>query len=442
MEKLIIPIRGMHCRSCEITIEGNLKKVDGVKKSEVSHMSGRAKIWYDQNQPSQGSIAKAIEDAGYAVGQEDKKHWFSRNPRDYYYLVNAAAILILLFIFAQMAGLSGISANFNQKSISLAVVVGLVAGVSSCMALIGGLVLALSVQHAEAHPESTRMQNFRPHLFFNLGRILGFALFGGTIGFIGGRLQPSVRAMAILTIIVGAVMVLLGLKLIEIFPILQRINITLPKFVSKNLGFKQDQKEYSHAGAFALGALTFFLPCGFTQAMQLYAISTGNFMQGALIMSLFALGTAPGLLGIGGLSSAFKGSKAKLFFTAAGLAVIFLGIFNIHNALALVFPPKPAEIVEQNEGKITGTVQEVRMSQNGYGYSPNVITVKKNNTVRWIINSTNQYSCSSLLVAPSLGLSRKLEPGENVIEFTPTRLGDIAFSCSMGMYRGKFIVIN
>jgi sulfite exporter TauE/SafE len=60
-------------------------------------------------------------------------------------------------------------------------------------------------------------------------------------------------------------------------------------------------------------------------------------MQGAIIMSLFALGTAPGLLSIGGLSSSLKGSKAKLFFAAAGLAVIFLGIFNISNASRIVF---------------------------------------------------------------------------------------------------------
>lgn len=443
MEKLILPIKGMHCKSCELSIEDHLRAVSGVKKSEVSHISGRCKIWYEQGKkPSIFHISKAVEAAGYTVGQEDAKHWLSRNPRDYFFLVNAGAILLLLFIAADMAGLFNVGADFNQKGVAVAALVGLVAGVSSCMALIGGLVLALSARHAELHPEATGMEKFRPHLFFNLGRVLGFGLLGGLIGLMGGVLQPSIKMMAVLTLIVGAIMVLLGLKLIEIFPVLQKVNITLPKFISRVLGIKQDQQEYSHKAAVFGGALTFFLPCGFTQAMQLYAISTGSFSQGALIMSLFALGTAPGLLGIGGLSSAFKGAKAKLFFTTAGLAVIVLGVFNISNASSIVFPSQVIGNAKNNQQNVTGTVQEARMTQSGNGYSPNQFTVKKGNTVRWIINSTNQYTCASYIRMPSYGISQPLRAGENVIEFTPTQTGEIAFSCSMGMYRGKFTVID
>lgn len=442
MQKLIVPIRGMHCKSCELLIEDKLRQIKEIKKCEVSHVACRAKIWYDETRPSQNQIGKAIEAAGYTVGQEDKKHWFSRNPRDYYYLANAGAILLLLFIAAQMSGISDIAGGLNQKSIVMAAVVGLVAGVSSCMALIGGLILALSARHAEIHPEASGMEKFRPHLFFNLGRILGFAFFGGLIGLIGGVLQPSIKVMAVLTVIVGAVMVLLGLKLIEIFPILQRVNITMPKSVSRLLGMKQDEKEYSHKAAALGGALTFFLPCGFTQAMQLYAISTGSLGQGALIMSLFALGTAPGLLGIGGLSSAFKGVKAKLFFATAGLAVILLGIFNISNASSIVFPSKVIGGTQTNQQNPGETVQEARMTQGSYGYSPNQFTVKKGTPVRWVINSTNQFTCASYLRMPAYGISQPLKAGDNIIVFTPTQTGEIAFSCSMGMYRGKFIVID
>ncbi len=446
MQKFIIPIRGMHCKSCEILIEENLKQVSGVKKVESSFVSGSAKIWYENTKPSSNAIGKAVENAGYTVGQEDVKFWFSRNFRDYYYLINAGAILLVLYILAQMSGLSGIAENLNSQSIAMAGVIGLVAGVSSCMALIGGLVLALSARHSELHPEATLMQKFRPHLFFNLGRILGFGILGGLIGVIGGALQPSVKVMAFLTLIVGLVMLLLGLKLIEIFPILQRVNITLPKSVSRVLGIKHEAKEYSHKSAIIGGALTFFLPCGFTQAMQLYAISTGSFVQGALIMSLFALGTAPGLLSIGGLSSAFKGAKARLFFATAGLAVILLGIFNISNASLIVFPPKAEKLgVESspsNQQAIVGNIQEVRMTQGGSGYTPNQFTVKKGNTVRWIINSTNQYTCAAYISMPTYNIAQPLKAGENIIEFIPTQAGEVTFTCSMGMYRGKFIVTD
>lgn len=443
MQKFIVPIRGMHCKSCEILIEENVKKVSGVRKVESSHVSGRAKIWYDNAKPSNNAINKAIENAGYTVGQDDKRHWFSRNPRDYFFLVNAGAILLFLYILAQMFGVSDIAGSFNQKSIAMAGLIGLVAGVSSCMALIGGLVLALSARHSEFHPEATAMQKFRPHLFFNLGRVLGFGLFGGLIGLIGSVLQPSPKFLGILTLVVGGVMILLGLKLIEIFPILQRVNLTLPKFVSRLFGIKQEEKEYSHKSAFIAGAFTFVLPCGFTQAMQLYAVSTGSFVQGALIMALFALGTAPGLLGVGWLSSAFKGTKAKLFFATAGLAVVLLGVFNISNASSIVFPPKTISGT-QSDKKTTavGNIQEVRMTQGASGYNPNQFTVKKGNMVRWIINSTNQFTCASYIRMPSYGIGQPLKAGDNIIEFTPTQTGEIAFSCSMGMYRGKFTVID
>lgn len=52
----------------------------------------------------------------------------------------------------------------------------------------------------------------------------------------------------------------------------------------------------------------------------------------------------------------------------------------------------------------------------------------------------NPYSCASQLTAPSIGVSKQLEQGENVIEFISPASGIIRFSCSMGMYSGKIII--
>ncbi len=444
MQKFTVPIKGMHCKSCEILIEENLKQIKEIKKSEVSHVSQRAKIWYENSKPSLNQISKAVEKAGYTVGQEDNKSWFSRNPRDYFYLINAGAILLLLFMAAQIFGFSEISTGFSQRSIAMAGLVGLVAGVSSCMALIGGLVLALSAGHAELHPEASRMEKFRPHLFFNLGRIVGFGFFGAIIGLIGGALQPSIRVMSILTLIVGAVMILLGLKLIEVFPILQRVNITMPKFVSRMLGIKHEAKEYSHKSAMVGGALTFFLPCGFTQAMQLYAISTGSAIQGALIMSLFALGTAPGLLGIGGLSAAFKGSKAKLFFATAGLAVIMLGAYNISNASRIVFPANDAVATSPNSAALSGAVQVINTEyRSGIDINPKQFTVKVGQPVKFVIDVKDEGSgCMSTIMIPGLyNKPQFLQQGTQLsMEFTPGKTGTYPITCAMGVKRGTLTV--
>ena len=428
----------MHCASCEILISKNLQKVAGITGVKANHQRGEAIIYFsDSNKPSAKAVRGAVQDAGYNVGAKDKLPWFSDNPRDYKDLAKAAVILFGIYLIGRWLNIFDLNVTAGNTGVMVALLVGLVAGVSTCMALIGGLVLGLSARHAELHPEATPMQKFRPHIYFNVGRVLGYAGFGGLIGLIGQAFKPSNNLLGFLTIVIGAVMLFFGLKLIEIFPVLKDKSITLPSGIAKIFGLHKEVKEYSHKSALVMGGLTFFLPCGFTQAMQLYAVSTGSFWQGMAIMGLFALGTAPGLLGIGGLTSVFKGHKAKIFFMTAGLAVIILGWTNIANGSRLFSG------VKRNSGtQITKEVQEVRMTQHGRGYSPNVLTVQKGKTVKWVINSTDPYTCASALIMPKFGINELLRKGENVILFTPTEVGEVPFSCSMGMYRGKFIVTD
>jgi sulfite exporter TauE/SafE len=249
--------------------------------------------------------------------------------------------------------------------------------------------------------------------------------------------------LSILVFLVGAVMLFLGLKLIGIFPRIEGATISLPKSISRFLGIKQEVKEYSTRGVFITGALTFFLPCGFTQAMQIYAISTGSFLSGALIMGLFALGTAPGLLGIGGLSSIAKGSWGRVFFKFAGVLVIVFGLINVRsgwNLSGLVSSSQqPGEVAT---APIEDGFQVIRMTQKVNGYSPRQFTIKKGVPVRWIVNSENAYTCAAFLTIPAYNLFTPLKDGENIIEFTPQESGPLRFSCSMGMYSGVFNVVE
>jgi uncharacterized protein len=446
--KITIPIRGMHCRSCEILIEKSLKNISGVHKAEANYKKGEIDVFFDnKNNETRSSkfiketseaIKEIVKNTGYEIGYKNKLEWLSRDKNDYIYLSYGFLILFIMYFIAKSLGLFSLDVNSESASLFVVLMVGLVAGVSTCMALVGGLVLGISARHAEAHPEISVRQKFTPHLYFNLGRVLGFGLLGGALAVLGSAIQPSAGTLGLMTIVIGGVMIFLGLKLVEIFPALKEKSISLPKGISKFLGMHKEQKEYSHKGSFITGALTFFLPCGFTQAMQLYAVSSGSFINGVLIMSLFALGTAPGLLGIGGLASIFKGKKARIFFATTGLAVIILGWVNINNGSQLIFQGKAKTVAPSANNSLE--VQEIRMTQESSRYSPNILTVEKGKKVRWIITSTNQFSCASSIVMPKYGISKNLVKGENIIEFTPTETGEIPFSCSMGMYRGKFIV--
>lgn len=446
-------VQGMHCRSCEILIEDRLKELSRVKLVDVNYKTGSVTITYKGDKPSDEEIAQAIKDVGYEIGRPEKLPFFSRDRKEYLNLGAAFLFLMAAYLVFKGLGLGDINlgGSLSSPSWGLIVVIGLVAGFSTCMALIGGLSLGLSTKFVENHPTATSAQKFRPHIFFMIGRILSYAILGGVLGALGTVFQFSSLANGILTFLVGLVMLVMGLQLINILPRFSKYKFTLPKSLSRALGINKSKKEYSHNQAMIMGGMTFFLPCGFTQAMQLYAVSTGSIGRGALIMGLFALGTAPGLLSIGGVTALIKGSFKERFFKAAGLAVIFFAIFNFNNAYTLAslsltnLADSPAEtrekIVDPNVSLENG-VQVVRMLEYNRGYSPNKFSIKKDVPVKWIIDAQAPYSCASALILPSLGIQKNLRVGENIIEFTPTKTGRLTFSCSMGMYTGYFDVYD
>lgn len=424
--------------------------MSGVKSAQVSYKKKTA-IIYTKKPLGQTSLRNAIEEAGYEVGLDEKKAWITKDPITYNDLTIAGIVLLILYFLAKKIGLFSIDVGSasNPGSLLVVLLIGLTAGVSTCMALVGGLVLGISAKFSEKHPEASSAQKFRPHLFFNIGRISSYFLLGGIIGLIGKAFQLSGPSLGTLTIIVGVVMLLVGLQLTELFPILSNFKLTLPTSIAKFFGVKdRQQKEYSHTNSIVTGALTFFLPCGFTQAMQLFAMSTGSFWRGALIMGTFALGTAPGLLSIGGLTSFLKGVFARRFFKFAGILVTILAIFNISNGFNLTGinfssannKENGQAVADDPNVVLENGVQVIRMDQVGAGYRPNSFTIKQGIPVKWIITSKSQ-SCAASILSSKLGIHQSLDPGENIIEFTPEGTGTIPFSCSMGMYTGKFNVV-
>ena len=455
MNKTVVPIKGMHCRSCELLIEDELKNIPGVKKVDVSHKKACAEVYYNNSQLKVEDIDKAVQNAGYQVGFSEKPPIFSAKVDDYMDIIYAAIVLFFLFILVDGLGFSKFFAvNPGHPSNLLTVaLIGLTAGFSTCMALIGGIVLGVSARFSQSHLGASAIEKFKPHLFFNLGRIVSYTILGGAIGLLGSFFQFSGTSLGLVTAAVALVMLTLGLQLTGLFPRLKNISFTLPKGISKLLGIKdRSEKEYSHKNSFLMGASTFFLPCGFTQAMQLYAVSTGSFVQGAAIMGIFALGTAPGLLSVGGLTAAIKGTFAQKFFKFAGVVVSLLAFFNLNNGLNLLGTNPFNDLgnrinayaaSDKNSGaKVENGVQVVRMDQTASGYSPNSFTVTVGIPVRWIINSKDPNTCASSIVSSKLNVRQSLHPGENIIEFTPKEVGTIKFSCSMGMYTGSFNVVE
>ena len=193
--------------------------------------------------------------------------------------------------------------------------------------------------------------------------------------------------------------------------------------------------------AFLLGGLTFFLPCGFTQALQLYVLAKGDFLTGALTMLAFALGTLPALLSLSAVSSFAKGAVQRHFLKFAGAAVILLGIMNIQSGLVLTgIGSEPASVAERAqasaEAQQAATMEPQRISMKvvGLDYQPNQFTVKQGVPVQWWIDGSQADGCGRILVAPRLRIQKILSANSTtLITFTPDHPGEFAFNCGMGM---------
>lgn len=58
-------IRGMHCASCALTIEGNLEKLRGVIKANVNFATEKATVEYDCDKCDEKKVIESVESAGY-----------------------------------------------------------------------------------------------------------------------------------------------------------------------------------------------------------------------------------------------------------------------------------------------------------------------------------------------------------------------------------------
>ncbi|MDI6655669.1 MAG: heavy metal translocating P-type ATPase, partial [Candidatus Hydrothermarchaeota archaeon] len=67
-KKIRIPIRGMKCASCAVTIEKGLSDIAGVKKANVNFAAEKATVDFDPKLVSIEKIVKKIEELGYAAG--------------------------------------------------------------------------------------------------------------------------------------------------------------------------------------------------------------------------------------------------------------------------------------------------------------------------------------------------------------------------------------
>jgi sulfite exporter TauE/SafE len=403
------------------------------------------------------AVEKAIRAAGYEIGRTP---WLASDPSVWLTAVAGIALVFALAVLASVTGLAdlaGGAGDLGQGGLLVALLLGLAAGVSTCMALVGGLVLALSASFqarraAQGIPDGGVAASMRPAAVFVAGRIAGYALFGAVLGAIGASVAMPPQLTAILMVVVAAVMFVLGTRLTGLSPRVATWSPTLPMGLGRRVGLGDGTggaAAYSDPRAAALGAASFFLPCGFTQAVQVYALSTGSPLFAGAIMAVFAIGTAPGLLALAGLPVVVPSTMRPTLLRLVGVVVIGFAFINASAGLQLSgvtlpsFGVDTAAAAAPPAGALAADgTQALTTFQDAAGYSPGNVSIYAGIPTRWTIESSNDRSCAVFLVVPSLGIQVRLQKGPNVIDLPALDAGTLAYSCSMGMYGGRITIVE
>lgn len=446
---ITVPVAGMTCRSCEVRIERYVGRLPNVRRVRASAVKGRVEIESSAPVPP-AAIERAINTAGYELGRTP---WLVRDPAVWATALGGVVLMVAIALVAQVTGLTELASgagDLSRGGILVALLLGLAAGVSTCMALVGGLVLALSAafQARRGATAGDRLATrMRPAAVFVVGRVVGYGLFGAALGAIGASIALPPLLTAGLMIAVALVMTLVGTRLTGLSPRIAAWSPTLPMGLGRSLGLGDGAVDaYSDTRAAALGAASFFLPCGFTQAVQIYALSTGSPLVAGTIMAVFAIGTAPGLLAVAGLPVVVPGSLRPALLRVVGVVVLGFALVNATAGLRLatVALPLPGvgPVVAAVGSASGGGFQTLVTYQHAVGYAPENATIYAGMPTRWTIESTTTASCAASLVVPLLNISVRLHEGSNTIELPALSPGVVRYSCAMGMFFGSITIVD
>ncbi len=311
-----IYIKGMHCESCEDTIKKELKDIKDISEVRIDPKKGE--LQFDSDNLDSNlllTINKRINKYGYYAQEKS----FKINWKELLSAIFISSIIFALFLLLSKLEIFS-NINLSSNSYLTAFTVGIIASLSSCMAVVGGFVLSLSSVYKDK----------KSIIIFHISRIISFFILGGLLGIIGKTLLLSSSFYFVSGIILFVIMFTLGINMLDIFPFLKKFQLKLPQKFSKGIF----QKTTSPILA---GLLTFFLPCGFTQSMQISAIAYASPLTSAFTMLSFALGTLPILALISfGSSRLLNKSNSSLYFKIAGFLLLMFAIFNLVSLLVSV----------------------------------------------------------------------------------------------------------
>lgn len=435
-----IKLDGMTCTACERKIEKALTALAGVDSVKADYASSTAEIVYVPEQIQLNVIYEAVENAGYSVILDDS---YSESSSISTILIG----VIIVGLYAIINNTVGFN-FFPQVTQNMGYGMLFVAGIFTsvhCIAMCGGINLSQCAGCGGCEGKGM-YSKMKPSLLYNLGRVVSYTLLGGAVGALGSVFSISLKGKSLISLMAGVFMVIMGANMLGATSKLRKIMPRLPKSLTDKIDLKKNG-----SGPFVVGLLNGFMPCGPLQAMQLYALGTGSFFAGAFSMFLFSLGTVPLMFVFGAfssmLSSRFTGQMMKI----SAVLVIVLGVvmgnrglslagINVADTLLSPFGISTGQYTNTANAVIDNDVQTVTTNLESGSYQP--LSVHAGVLLKWTIVAEKETlnGCNNEIVIPAYGIQKKLQVGENIIEFTPTSPGTIAYTCWMGMISSTITV--
>lgn len=340
-------IDNMTCVNCENAIERALTSAMGIEHVEASYSSGTVAITYDLDKIKLEKMEEIIEKKGYHVKREKssnksngregrrEKTKILKKPADIVNIVGIGIIILAIYIILNQFGVTNIFNSFpiakEGMGYGMLFVIGLLTSVH-CIAMCGGICITQCAPQDEKNQgQASKFAGMRPSLLYNTGRVISYTVMGGIVGAVGSVVSFSGTMKGIVQILAGIFMVIMGLNMLNVFPWLRRLSPRMPKIFAKKI-YKEREKSNS---SFFIGLLNGLMPCGPLQAMQLYALSTGEPIKGAFSMFLFSIGTFPLMFAFGALSSFLSKKFNGKVMKASAVLVLVLGVFMFHSGATL-----------------------------------------------------------------------------------------------------------
>ncbi len=249
-------------------------------------------------------------------------------------------------------------------NISVAFFMGFVGGMH-CIGMCGPIAAALTIGQKRSFTFGVTL--------YHLGRIFTYAVLGFLFAYIGSLLSSAdlfLSAQKVLSVIAGLAMIAFALIIggwaPDRFGKLSFISIPASALTAAS-------RESSSMAWLVVGLVNGLLPCGLVYATLALAINAGTPVEGALLMAVFGIGTAPSLLGVSFLTKFISSASRTLLLKIAAVGLVLFGVFMVAKALFLMgdMPIKKHEktlnqlSIDKIEQKVPQTPWDIHVNDDG-----------------------------------------------------------------------------